>query len=377
VWAAFDLSPPTPSTRLAAVFLRMRFDDPRVIAVNLEIHGEHLGIAGEGMAATPLAEAALAGDTPGMVERLRYTGPVSCSGIGESAFGWFFGGFETDISVPWHYLVHALVEVPHDLSEVTGTVRADVSMAQGCYRARLHHARSDEACSFALRLPPGRPTVTRRSGHATAVVAQTAADPARHSSAVRLCLAADIEKFSRFRNPEAARAQRRFVHVLEAARKYAEVREEHVELQQSGDGQLSILPPTIDESLVIPRLADGLKLALSEVNRDLNAHARIRIRVALHRGHIVPGANGWIGDSAIAVHRLMDSAAARQALAGHPEADFVLIVPDTLYRDIIAHRYGHLAPEDFEPVEAKVPEKDFAEHAWVYVPSAGRPSPPA
>ncbi|MFB4309398.1 hypothetical protein [Actinomadura sp. GTD37] len=345
LWAAFDLRPPTASTRFAAVFLQMRFDDSRVVAVSLDAAGHP-------------------GAPPSWEERLRYGGPVSGSGIGESSFGWFFGDFAARAPLPWRHAVHAVVRVPRDVPEVTGTVRADVSMVRRGHRARLLHARSGEAPAFALALPPGRPAPPASSWDGSA------AGDAHASSGVRLCLAADIEKFSRFHNPEAARAQRRFVEVLEAARRHAGVTEDDVERQQAGDGQLAILPAAIDESRVIPLLVEGLRSALADVNRDLNARARIRIRVALHRGHVVPGVNGWIGDSTIAVHRLLDSAPARRALAGSPDADFVLIVPDTLYRDIIAHGYGHLAPDEFEPVEAVLPDKDFAERAWVHAPRA-------
>jgi hypothetical protein len=375
IWTAFDLRLFAAADRFTAIFLRMRFDDPRVAALDLETRGERLGIGYEGAAVwptTPLGQAAVAAvrDAPGWAQRLRYGGQISYSGIGECAFGWFFGGFEPGPALPLTYAVHAIIRAPRGLSELSGAVRADVSVTRGRYRSRLSHAVGDGAQDFALPLPEGRPSVFGPGADDTAerLVREAAAETVHSSSAVRLCLAADIERFSRFRNPEAVRAQQRFVDVLNTARRHAGLGEDHIELQEAGDGQLAILPPAIDESRVIPRLVDGIELALAETNRDLNEHARIRIRVALHRGHVVPGVNGWVGDSTIAVHRLLDSAPVRRALAEHPDADFALIVPDTLFQDIIVHRYGHLTPEAFEQVEAELPEKDFAERAWVYVP---------
>jgi hypothetical protein len=185
---------------------------------------------------------------------------------------------------------------------------------------------------------------------------------------VRLCLAADVEKFSRLPTPTAARTQGRLIEVLACARSHAGIDEAAVELQHSGDGQFAVLPPGLDESVVLPNLIHGLEIALLDVNTDLNERARLRLRVALHRGHVSPGLAGWIGDSAIAVHRLLDAHALRQALRDNTAADFALIVPHLLYRDVIEHRYGHLHPEAFSQVTVDLPEKGFTERAWIYLP---------
>jgi hypothetical protein len=186
---------------------------------------------------------------------------------------------------------------------------------------------------------------------------------------VRLCFAADIERFSRFRTPEAALAQERFAQVMAQARGHAGIDADQLGLQRSGDGQAAIFPPALDESQVIPLLVEGLARALGEANADRAGPDRIRLRVALHRGHISWGANGWIGDSPIAVQRLLDSPVARQALADHPSSDFVLIVSDVVYRDVIAHGYGNLSPRAFQPVHVDIPAKNFTEPAWIYVPA--------
>lgn len=204
--------------------------------------------------------------------------------------------------------------------------------------------------------------------HGTTSPTSEACHKYAQQSAVRLCLAADVEKFSRLRTPEAARAQQRFIDVLARARSHANIDEAAVELQHSGDGQFAVLPPGLDESDVIPRLVEGLTIALLDINADLNDRVRIRIRVALHRGYLTRGDGGWIGDSAIAVHRILDSPELRRALIDRPEANFALIVPDVLYRDVIAHQHGNLRAEDFNQVVAKLPDKNFLEPAWIYLP---------
>lgn len=188
------------------------------------------------------------------------------------------------------------------------------------------------------------------------------------ASAVRLCLAADIERYSRYRAPEAMRAQQRLLDVLARARHRAGIDETRVETQASGDGQFAILPTGLDESEVIPALVRELEIALAEVNSDLNNNARLRIRAALHRGFIQRGPNGWTGDSAIGVHRILDSAPVRTALADNQAVDFALAVPDALYRDVIGHGYGPLRPETFTAARVEIPAKEFTDRVWIYVP---------
>lgn len=185
--------------------------------------------------------------------------------------------------------------------------------------------------------------------------------------AVRLCIAADIEHYSRFTDVEAIRAQRRFNDVLRHARAHARLVERQVGVQESGDGQFAVLPPGIDESAVIPDLVTGLTMALRSANADLSRHARLRLRVAVHRGLLTPGANGWIGNSAIAVHRLLDSDQLRTALTREPDADFVLAVGDTVFQDVLAHGYDGLMPHEFQETTVTIPAKRFTERAWIHI----------
>lgn len=311
---AFDLAPPSRRARVIAVFVRVRFDDPAVRAVLLESDEARKVYAEE---------------------------------MQQQGFGWFFGDFGQRSQLGPRYVMRAVVETPADLETVTGAARVDASVARGRLRPRVEHATLREPIALALR-PGGL----------------------RPAPAVRLCFAADIERFSRFRAPEAALAQERFAQVMAQARGYAGIDVGRLGLQRSGDGQAAVFPPAVDESRVIPLLVEGLARALGQANADRADPDRIRIRVALHRGHISWGANGWIGDSPIAVQRLLDSSAARQALADHPSSDFVLIVSDVVYRDVIAHGHGNLSSRTFRPVRVDVPAKNFTEPAWIYVPAA-------
>ncbi|HET6503221.1 MAG TPA: hypothetical protein VFG87_20935 [Amycolatopsis sp.] len=323
----FELDSP-PRSWPAAAFLLMRFDDARVDAVELRV------------------------ETP-------ETASTEVSVLSPGLFGWTIGDPEGRTPIPRVGEVYASLSGPVAPDGFTGSIRLDTTMIRsGPLGGRRDHRRAAGPVRFALRPPEGW----------TGTVAPAAAgEGATGPGAVRLCIAADMQRYSRFRTPEAARAQQRFVAVLARARRYAGIGDGGVDLQQSGDGEFAVLPAGVDESVVIPRFVAGLRGALEETNSDLSERARVRIRIALHRGHVAPGPNGWVGAATIAVHRLLDSDAVRTALAGREEADFALIVPDFLYRDVIA---DHLPTAGFTAVEVTLPAKGFTEQAWIHLPAS-------
>lgn len=326
-----ELEAGTADTHVVAAFLRLALANRGVQALDLRASSDHV--------------------------------PTSVSVLRGGMFGWLLGDPLGSVPIPLAFTVHALLSVPAGTSELTGTTRVDATFLRAGtwpWRSRRFHARSWTATAFTLPLPGGESAGTPTT--------PTPAVPDRRAGAVRLCVAADIQRFSRFRAPEAMRAQQRFVEALAQARRYAGIDESAVELQESGDGQFAVLPPGLDESMVVPRLIDGLRIALAHVNSDLNEHARLRLRVAMHRGHITPSANGWVGESSIAVHRILDSEAVRAALAADESGDFALIVPEVLYREVICQRYEGLDPDEFTHVSVTAPAKGFTAEAWVYLP---------
>jgi hypothetical protein len=347
--------------------LRVSLDERRAAAADLDVD----------VAAPQEPFAAVARARHGWLERLRLSSDPSgrsVSGLGRSTFGWFFGDLAGGARIARSYAMHALVRVPEGLGDLSGTLRVDATVARpritlpGRPALRVRHARSGRPLAFTVLATGAQSGQVAEHLAETAPGVPAAGGGAARPSAVRLCVAADVERYSRFRNPEALRAQQRFVELLARARAHAGVAEADVELQQSGDGQFAVLPTGIDESAVIPAFVEGVGMALAETNADLNERARLRIRVALWRGHVARAVNGFVGEAPVAVHRILDSPAARDTLAANPRVDFVLIVPDMLYQDVIMHCYDRLPPARFREVLAEVPAKDFTERAWVYVP---------
>ncbi|MEU0532598.1 hypothetical protein [Amycolatopsis tolypomycina] len=310
--------------RIGAVYLIAGFSDPRVRVHELS-----------GTTAEPATEM--------VVSEL----PQGC--------GWLVGDPLGASAAPRTAEVRATLWVPLDQAELAGVNRLDGTLLRPAWHRRRLHAGTGPV-PFSVTLPSGwgqRPVPPPRPvGH--------------RSPAVRLCMAADTVAYGRFTTGEAARSQERLVEVLAKARRAAGIPEDEVDLQPSGDGQFAILPTGLDETVVIPRLVEGVRTALATVNADLSDRARLRLRVALHRGHVAPGANGWVGAVTVAVHRLLDCAPLRARLVQDRSADFALIVSDVLFGDVIVG--GDLDAAAFEPVDAVLPDKAFAERAWVHTP---------
>ncbi|MGW7082203.1 hypothetical protein ACWGH2_01710 [Streptomyces sp. NPDC054871] len=115
-----------------------------------------------------------------------------------------------------------------------------------------------------------------------------------------------------------------------------------------------------------------LNTLLLEHNAGPGPH--IRLRMSIHIGP-VPRNPGLPGDGNAAprseTHRLLDSVPARNSLA---RADahatpLVLIVSDTVYRTVVVGGYCALPPTRFAEVRAEVVGKNFAQTAWIHVPS--------
>lgn len=311
-------------------------------AVRLDTDGDAFGLVLSGPASA-VAARTMAVARPGLLRRLavRRGGPrVWASGVQSSRFGW---GYEVRRGVlPRTFAMHALLEVPAGLPEVSGLLSVRVASAAG----------SGEVAGVPFREPL---TPERAGGEAEG-----------QGAAVRLCMAADVVGYSRRGNAETEVLQHDLVRVLGQARRAAGIGAGVVRPQPAGDGQFTVLPVGIDESAVIPALLGELGERLAERDRGRPPVEAMRLRVALHRGLVKEAPNGWVGAAAIAVHRLLDSPPLRAAVSDNPAATFALGLPDVLYRDVIVPGV-HPPAADFREMTVELPEKGFLERGWLYL----------
>jgi hypothetical protein len=343
---AFDLDQPPPGRHYSGARFIVTLSGTGRRAVLLSEDADALGLVDTGDAvepASPIAArtVAAAGSRPGRLRRLfgRRDAPRAwTSGLQSPSFSWAYEepGART-------YAVHAVLEIPAGATEVAGTLSAQVETAGAGGRRT---AVLSEAVPFSESLTP-------------------ADVPA--GAAVRLCVAADVVGYSRRPNAETEILQRDLVEVLGRARRAAGITDRLVRPQPQGDGQFTVLPVGIDESAVIPEMLHELGSRLAERDTGMPAGERMRLRVALHRGLVKEGHNGWVGSAAIAVHRLLDSSPLRAAVKENPGASYVLGLPDVLYKDVIEHAFEPPRAGDFHEMLVDLPEKNFTERGWIYV----------
>lgn len=184
----------------------------------------------------------------------------------------------------------------------------------------------------------------------------------------RLCLAVDIEAYSTRAVPDQIDLQTRLVWCMSQACRAGGVSAARCDRQNSGDGQLLILPPSVDESRVLPGVVLGLLTAVRRANEAPGTAGRLRLRISFGQGAIQVGAAGFASDSVIAVCRILDSAPLRTALAAEAAADSAVAITADLYQDVFRQGYGGLPAQDFHEVVIDIPAKRFRATAWIQTP---------
>ena len=261
--------------------------------------------------------------------------PSAATGQGGSRFTQSF-----DVGDDRTFAAHALVAVPADMGELRVQLTCRVEVRRRIFRyVHVLPVYTEKGATFAQRIPSGR--------------------------AVRLVLSIDMKNYSGHDSGGTERAQERLAKVADRARLATEASVE--DRQEQGDGIMFVFPPGIDESSVLRAFYAELAAQLREVNLDLSAAAAVRLRVGVDRGLTLRGHSGWTGRGPTTAARLQGCREAREALDAAPGAPFVLTVSDALYRDAFGD-HGHVpAAESFAAVEAHVPEKGFAERAWIHL----------
>ncbi|GAA3290238.1 hypothetical protein Dvina_02015 [Dactylosporangium vinaceum] len=183
----------------------------------------------------------------------------------------------------------------------------------------------------------------------------------------RIVVALDIERYSPRDNVRQYQAQQSFRDALHEAVESVGLDRRSWTTQQSGDGELAILPAETSELTVVADFVPALDRILCEHNRSLLPEAKVRLRVAIHQGLVhLTGANGYPGEAIVEVCRLLDAEPLRHALTVFPRASVALIVSRSIFQDVVRHGYRGLSPERFAQVHVAV--KQLTADAWIYVP---------
>jgi hypothetical protein len=267
-------------------------------------------------------------------------------GLFMSEFSWSYDASGAGRLAGRSLLTHAVLEIPAHLHEVSGRISAHVGMQRALAGfVRTQSAVSRESLIFR---EPVQPHLRSRNGRA-----------------VRLFVVADVERYSSRLISDAERVQKRLVEAMDRAQIATTYDVE--DRQVGGDSVLYVFPPGIDEGRAIRRFYVELATTLEEINAELGAESKLRLRVGMDRGQSDRAEAGWSGQAVIAAGRLLNSQAARKALTDATNSSLALIVSDSLYQDVIREQAGPPPAESFVPVQATEAGKNFKAEAWVHV----------
>ena len=182
-------------------------------------------------------------------------------------------------------------------------------------------------------------------------------------------LALDIEGFGHHgrTDPHRARLRTRLHALLDHALRAAEIPPEQVAARSDlGDGILVLFDPAVPAATLLHPLLSTLTTKLTTDNQQATGPGRLRLRVAVHEGHVLADPHGHTGEDLNHAFRLLDAQATRTVLAGSPSADVVLAVSDAVYQGVVRHAYQGLDPVVWQPV--RVHAKETCTRAWVHLP---------
>src|SRR6266536_3084097 len=182
-------------------------------------------------------------------------------------------------------------------------------------------------------------------------------------------LALDIEGFGHQgrTDPHRAHLRTRLHALLDHALRAAEIPPEQVAARSDlGDGILVLFDPAVPAATLLHPLLSDLTIKLTTDNQQATGPGRLRLRVAVHEGHVLADTHGHTGEDLNHAFRLLDAQATRTVLAGSPSADAVLVVSDAVYQGVVRHAYQGLDPAVWQPV--RVHAKETRTRAWVHLP---------
>lgn len=181
----------------------------------------------------------------------------------------------------------------------------------------------------------------------------------------RLCLAADMEQYSRLDTRTQAAFQSELVRMLDEAAALTGLDRAAWTCQPQGDLEFAVLPEATPEGALLGPFVHHLAVRL----RDRNARPaapRVRLRLAVDTGVVAEAALGHAGPAPVAVARYVNAPQLRAVLATLTAADLAVIVSDRLYQDVVRSGRPDLDPAQY--VRAHVRVKEFAGYGWIRVP---------
>jgi hypothetical protein len=190
------------------------------------------------------------------------------------------------------------------------------------------------------------------------------------ATARRLIITTDMVGSTKLYSSEIAAFQRRQLDLVTEALRRSDVPPEQLVREPGGDSTLDLVPPGVDEPLVVSRVILQLASLLQADNRDRTERGRIRLRLAIGQGTTGFGPNGHLGHGVPQVCRVRDSAAAKNATRAAPAADLVVLLDEQVYWAVVPGNTHGLSETGFTKVQVHGRPDDLQPEltAWLWVP---------
>ncbi|WP_081539939.1 MULTISPECIES: hypothetical protein [Kitasatospora] len=185
-----------------------------------------------------------------------------------------------------------------------------------------------------------------------------------------LVVGVDVRKSSAYDDRGKVRMRRQLYTVLNRAFGLAGVPATAVHQEDRGDGVLATIASSVPPSRIVGVWLTEVHEQLRQENE--NAELPLGLRIGLHVGPVTHDAKGVSGHAVDLACRLTDADAGRHLLE-RERADLVVVVSDSLYREVVRHGGRFVDPGHYAP--ARLALKDDEVPAWLRLP--GRPRPEA
>jgi hypothetical protein len=160
--------------------------------------------------------------------------------------------------------------------------------------------------------------------------------------------------------------------ILEEAFEDAGVPWRECHREDRGDGVLIVVPALVATEALISPLTERVRVGLRRHNKLSSEPAQIRLRMALHTGHVHFDAYGVAGRTLVHAFRLLEAPTFKTAFAATGR-ELGCVISDRLYDDVIRHGPGLIDPDLYEAISVSVKETET--RAWVHFPpGAVRPA---
>ncbi|TDD75421.1 LuxR C-terminal-related transcriptional regulator [Actinomadura rubrisoli] len=199
-------------------------------------------------------------------------------------------------------------------------------------------------------------------------VSDRAAGPSAGASMLRTLVAVDIAGFGSRSEALGAHLRKSMYIVLDEALRKSDGLREHSYFEDRGDGVLIVIPPDTSTDTVLSRIPELMAEGLHTHNRFASEAAKLRLRIAVHAGHVFADGHGLSGHALIMLFRMLDAPEFKRAFAER-DCDLGLITSETVFNEVVRHGVGILDEADFTGITVLVKDSSF--HAWARWPGGG------